>query len=381
MAECSAATEVATSSAFLRGLLDGMRCGILAVDRDGRLEILNDVGATMLGIDVPEPGRPLGEALADFPEIARVMIDSFAMSHLPNRAELALGDGKRTIGFTLSFIEGHAGEPRGVAMFFKDLARIEQREEQDRLKDRLAALGQMAASMAHEIRNPLASIDVTCTLLRRKLGPAHEGMEPLNKIAAEVRRLNATITSSLEFVRPLQLRLERGPLHRVLIEAVAVACGRVGLPADAVTVQGEAQRVPLMIDQDRMRQVFENLILNALEAIPADGRVRVEVEHLSAAPVATLVPYLPSGPADAWDESDEQIAVRVVDDGPGIPAEQRDRVFYPFYTTKEKGSGVGLSTVKKIVDGHRGLIDIEDVPGGGTAFTVRLPLVRNEPED
>ena len=138
------------------------------------------------------------------------------------------------------------------------------------------------------------------------------------------------------------------------------------------------------MDRDQLRQVFENLILNAIEAVGDSGVVRVQAERVPA-PVVITVPYRPeasTGPAyDPWQSANHHAVIRVVDNGPGIPREERDKIFYPFFTTKKNGSGVGLSMVKKIVDQHRGLIDVDDAPEGGARFTVRLPMVDGSPED
>jgi two-component system nitrogen regulation sensor histidine kinase GlnL len=130
------------------------------------------------------------------------------------------------------------------------------------------------------------------------------------------------------------------------------------------------------MDRQKLRQVFENLLINAMEAMGEAGRVAVLVELL-AAPRGASVPYPtePERDRDPWQTFEQFAVVRVVDSGPGIRPEDRDRVFYPFFTTKQHGSGVGLSMAKKIVDSHRGLIDLDDAPGGGALFTVRLPMV------
>jgi signal transduction histidine kinase len=370
---------------FLKGLIDGMRCGIVCVDRDGHLVLLNDLGAAMLDISpTPQPGVPAEQALADHPQILTVLEDSFAMSSLPNRAELELTTGKgesRTVGFTLSHVTGVDGQPAGAAMFFKDLTQIEQKEGQQRLKDRLAALGQMAASLAHEIRNPLAAINVTCSLIRRRLSDDERSREMLDKVTTEVTRLNGTITSSLEFVRPVSLSLAPSELPPVLAEAIDVATGRAASPGVTVETDFDEVGPAFAMDRSQLRQVFENLILNAIEAVGESGVVRVEAERVPA-PTVVSVPYRPDErEKDPWQTAEHHIVVRVMDSGPGIAEDERDRVFYPFFTTKKNGSGVGLSMVKKIVDRHRGLIDIDNAPQGGARITVRLPMIDGIPED
>jgi len=369
---------------FLRGLIDGMRCGILAIDRQGRLALLNDLGQEILGVRAaPLPGAPLHEVLPEHPQLVQLLVESYSMNSLPNRAELELNPGStlgKTIGFTLSMIPGAGDEPIGAAIFFKDLTPIEQREEQERLRDRLAELGQMTASMAHEIRNPLASIEVTCSLVRRRMNGDRAGHALLDKVDAEVRRLDRTITSSLEFVRPLSLDLGLAELGEVLEEAIRVA--RERHPEAPVEIESRLEPMPaFLMDRAQIRQVFENLVLNAIEAIHGSGKVEVEAGVVPA-PRHFSVPYQPEerGGGDPWQSFDRLAVVRVADNGRGIGRDERDKIFYPFFTTKKKGSGVGLSMVKKIVSSHHGLIDVDRSPSGGAQFTVRLPMVQDRPE-
>jgi signal transduction histidine kinase len=320
---------------FLSGLVNGMRCGVLAVDRLGRLMMINRVALQVLGLRrSPAPGAPIARALASYPQLARVMCESFDMSSLPSRAEmelkLATADSK-TIGFTMSMVPGPEGQPIGAALFFKDLAQIEHKAEQERLKDRLAALGEMAANMAHEIRNPLASIDVSCSLLRRRLqapSPDEWSLELLDKITAEVRRLNGAITSSLEYVRPLSLSLGHAELAPLLEEAITVATRRGGAGGGPREVRCSVSQMPaFLMDREKLRQVFENLVLNALEAIGEQGLVTVEAE-LRDAPSAGTVPYPVADESihDPWRNYEQFAVVRVADTGPGIGEKERSRI-------------------------------------------------------
>jgi signal transduction histidine kinase len=258
-------------------------------------------------------------------------------------------------------------------LFFKDLTHGEHKEEQERLKDRLAALGQMAANLAHEIRNPLASIEVSSSLLKRRLPVDAGERELLDKIIAEVRRLNRTITSSLEFVRPLSLSLAPAHLGGVLDDALAVAVSRRGKPGLRVHRTACPECPPFLMDRGQLRQVFENLFLNAMEAMGDNGTLGIDVSTVRA-PAAVTTPYRPAGAPETLS-FESYAVVRVSDTGPGIPVEHLEKLFYPFYTTKKHGSGVGLSIAKKIVDSHRGIIDVASTRGEGTTFTVRLPLV------
>lgn len=388
-ASCSAAstdavTEVLGLGAadFCRGLIEGMRCGILTIDHEGRVVMLNEHARQILEMPAPpHAGTTVEEALPEHPQLAQILRESFGMASLPNRAEIDLksrSEKGKTIGFTLSLVRGGDGRPMGAAIFFKDLTHVEHKEEQERLRDRLAALGQMAANLAHEIRNPLASIEVSCSLLKRKLASEDAASRDLlDKVAAEVRRLNRTITSSLEFVRPVSSQLAPAALLPILEEALATAQGRRGKAGIVVVRRFDEAPSPFLMDRGQIRQVFENLLLNAMEAVGESGTITLSVETQEA-PKAPTTPWRPPGAddADPWQGFERYAVVRVADSGPGVAEAHLDKLFYPFFTTKKQGSGVGLSVAKKIVDSHRGLIDVRSLPGQGTTFTVRLPMAR-----
>ncbi len=365
----------APDTTFLRGLLSGIRCGVMAIDRRGSLVLINHHGCEILGLaQAPPAGTPIELALADHPNLVRVLGEAFDMVTLPNRAELDLGPKRREgtrIGFTVSHVRGDDGECAGAAIFFKDLTRIERSEEQKRLKDRLAALGAMAARMAHEVRNPLASIEVTCGLLRRRLAGEEAGRELVDRISDEVRRLNATVTSGLEFVKPVASNFHPGELLPLLKSSIVVAEGRRAAAGPSIRLARSCEVPPFRMDPDQLRQVFENLLINATEAAGESGTVEVDIERVPAPAGA--------GEQDAWGGFEELVVVRVADDGPGISDEIKERIFHPFFTTKSQGSGVGLSTVKKIVDSHGGLIDVDRSSLGGARFTVRLPMILEKP--
>jgi two-component system, NtrC family, sensor histidine kinase AtoS len=358
---------------FFRHIVNSMRNGVIAFRRDGSLALMNDEAYRIFGLTPRDGdiGRPFADVLRDRPDVIRVLGGAFELSHLPNRAELRLKDLDRVIGYTLSQVKDHLTEaPIGAVLFFKDLTRVEQLEERERLRDRLASLGEMAAGIAHELKNPLAGIEVMAGLLRRKVSDSPDAQSILNDIINEAKMANSTVMEMLDYVRPVRLERGRTALGAVLQTAVSMAESKAQRGEIGVEVAVPDDLPPIQGDEHQLCQVFTNLMINAFEALGGAGKVRVsattgvmEGEHAPQGALAGEAPvHVPT------------LVIQVADDGPGIPPELTDRVFNAFFTTKAQGSGLGLAIVRKIIDAHDGRIDVTTAPGLGTTFTVTLPV-------
>ncbi len=338
-----------------------MRNGVLAISRRGQVVMVNEEAYRILSLErrADDLGRHFSDLLQGHPDVVRVLAGAFEMSHLPNRAELRLKPSGRVIGYTLSRVLSEHGRSKGAALFFKDLTLVEQAEERERLRDRLAAVGEMAAAIAHEVKNPLASIEVMAGLLRRQLADRADFHAPLIDIINEAKMANAIVLEVLEFVRPIRLEMDRTSIARVVSEAVAMAESHADRGKTAVEVNMPSGLPPMLADHFQLRQVVSNLLINAFEALEGRGVVRISATHVEA-------------PDPTRSSS---VVLEISDDGPGIMAGVTDRIFKPFFTTKAKGSGLGLAIVRKIVDAHEGRIDINSSPGHGATFRVTLPVV------
>jgi PAS domain S-box-containing protein len=349
---------------FDADLVRSMRCGLITVDRCANVLSVNDLAARVLEIDPAQAvGQHVGHALAAHSHLARLMAEACSMATPPDRAEIEIrtraGQG-RSLGFTLSQVAAVDGQVRGAALFFKDLTPIERAEQRERLQERLAALGSMAASLAHEIRNPLAALELTTALLKRKLGDKGEVKDLLATLQQQVRRLSGTVETSLEYVRPLALARSPADLVSVLDAAVEAAAPTENAPKVEIVRHYSPGGVPVSVDSPRFHEALLNLIRNALEAMAERGGVlKLTLEVPSAA-----APLPPGSFAQ----------IRVGDTGTGIPDEIRPKIFNPFFSTKTDGSGLGLAWTRKVVDAHGGILDVESRPGEGTVFTIRLPL-------
>jgi signal transduction histidine kinase len=366
----SSRAEELLGDRFFRHLVFNLRTGVLAITRDGRIAAMNDMAYRVLALPagVDFIGRPFTEVLSDVPEVLRVLQQAFDGNDLPNRAEMRLRKTGRAMGYTLSHIHDDNGRMVGATLFFKDLTKVEQMEERERLRDRLAALGEMAAAIAHEVKNPLASIEVMAGVLKRQMTDREEALETLNDIIKEAKMANSIVVEVLEFVRPIQLQVERSPLDEVLKDSITLAEGKMRRGAVSIDTVIEADVPEMLADPHQLRQLFSNLLANAFEALGGEGHVDLR---------AWLLPG-EDEPVGAADPQPPQVVVEVRDSGPGITADNMERIFSPFFSTKPQGTGLGLAIVRKVVDAHDGHIDAVSAPGRGATFRVTLPVVPSE---
>jgi signal transduction histidine kinase len=292
--------------------------------------------------------------------IARGIGRSIAQLNVPIRDAAGLLDG--VVGpITVS----HAGDIEGLDRALRKMAdeigtiveRLEQSRRDALRAEQLAALGQFAAGLAHELRNPLTAMKILVQSAIERGEPAGLQGRSLAVLAEEIGRLEGSIRAFLDFARPPALEARSFDLVPILEGKLELVSARA--KQKAVTLVREFPEGPLRLEADagQVRQVLLNLLLNALDAAPAGGTVRVRADREPAGP----------GEAGGW------VVVEVADSGPGLPAGRGAAIFEPFFSTKETGLGLGLSISKRIVEAHGGRITAANRPEGGAAFTVRLP--------
>jgi signal transduction histidine kinase len=339
--------------AFAHALLLSLRTGLVAVDAGGRIAAISAEAARLLGVS-PRLGVPVAEALAAHPEVLAQLEAARAGRPAP-RAELSVrgpGGEAHTIGYTALPVA--AG---GAAILFRDLTPIERQSEQVRLTARLAALGQMAAGLAHEIRNPLASIELLAGLVAREAGAAPATKELAEEISREVHAIERTVEACLTWVKPAPA--QRAPLAIAALVDDALRRALARTPFAGELVREIDARATGSGDHALLRSALENLVVNAVQAMSAHARPAHRLV-VRAAPLA--------GGGFSLD---------VEDTGPGVSAELRERIFFPFFTTRANGSGIGLAWVQKAVAAHGGSVAVADTPGGGARFTLHVPPEAN----
>jgi signal transduction histidine kinase len=260
-----------------------------------------------------------------------------------------------------------AQESKHQTQLYRELAerlaetnrRLEQAQDEARRSERLAALGQLSAGLAHEIRNPLGVIKGSAEMLSQKLLASDElSRELAGYISTEVNRLSALVTEFLDFARPLHAQPEPGDLIGLLDRVIDVVAARFSDSAIRVEKHYPAQLPLVPLDESLCEQAFLNLVQNGYEAMRDNGGagiLRVEVRLLTR-------------------DSRQGVELSLADTGPGVPKELQEEIFNPFVTTKKSGVGLGLSIVSKIIDGHQGSIRVDDAPGGGAVFRIFFPF-------
>jgi two-component system sensor histidine kinase HydH len=342
--------------AYAQNIIENMADGLLSVDSAGKVAAFNPEAIRILGRQEPDlRGALLGSII---PEAASAL--SLALRGKEKREEtevlLEVGEGeRRPTGIACSPLRDDEGRISGAVVLLRDLSEVRRLQEKMRQAEKLAAVGQMAATVAHEIRNPLSSLKGFAQLFREKFEPGSAEAGYASLMVREVDRLNRTITDLLFFSRPLQLSRRKVAVDGVLRETLRLLQRDFEGKGQRVESSG-GEGVAVEADPDQIARVFLNILLNAHHAAGEGGGITVRIDTLDR----------------GW------CRVSFADSGPGMTTGEIARAFEPFYTTREKGSGLGLAIVRKIVELHDGRVSIDSAPGEGTTVVVDLPIAGSE---
>ncbi|MBU1205387.1 MAG: PAS domain S-box protein [Proteobacteria bacterium] len=347
-------------------IVQNVTSGLITVDRTGRVTSFNRMAEEITGHTLEEVyQKEIGNLFPGFLNLSRsngwVSEKEWKNFYFPRwETNFQRKDGTRlTLGFSASPLKDSEDHEIGVIFIFQDLTKLREMEEDLKRADRLAAIGTLAAGMAHEIRNPLASISGSIEILKEEIDGAVQHQQLMDIILREVGRLNSLIADFLLFARPTPPGKELIHLNGIVEEVLKVFVHSPEYGPEIRLVPHFQDEIYLPGDAQQIKQVFWNLIINAAQAMPTGGELRVELRRRSF-------------PSDL--EEPPQVEIAISDTGTGIGAEELDKIFNPFFTTKEKGTGLGLSIVHKIVEGYGGKITVRSQPNKGTTFTIYLPV-------
>jgi two-component system sensor histidine kinase PilS (NtrC family) len=342
-------------------ILEQMRSGLMTVNGAGEIIYFNQTAGRILNIDPKHAkGKNIGSVLKEgLNEFKRYIIEGLDRGRPETRSEIIIKhteQGQIPIGLSSSIIRSDDNNVRGIIILFQDLTEAKKLNERIMVAERLAAVGQMAAGIAHEIRNPLASISGSVEVLKDELHLEDENGRLLELILKESSRLNTILSDFLNFARISRTPSGRCDLSAIINEIQDLIKGDNRIAED-VEISFEVHRPVLMVvgGEDQIKQILWNLLLNAAQAMDdREGTVSITTE-------------------DYEDDSIDMVRLTVADDGSGIPEDIRKRIFDPFFSTKTDGTGLGLPIVARIVDCLRGRIEVESSRETGTVFLIYLP--------
>lgn len=346
----------------LQNILDSLTNGVVVTDLAGKIETINSCAAifTSRAKDAVQ-GKHISLLFEDI--LPSMWQDNFFAEFIPGEAGHKLKLKGRTLEIFSSPLHNRNGEAIGNVFILRDITRIEKLEDMAKRTEKFTAMGEMAANIAHEIRNPLGSIELFASLLMKDL-PDKKDRERAAKIVTSVKNMDNKISNLLLFTKVELSQCRCVNIHTVLKDTL--------LFAEQLAAQGNiklelvfAAEEPLVLgDEEMLKQVFFNLILNAFQAMPDGGNLHIETKKAAAGQIR--------GTGTSFLE------IFFTDDGIGISAENLPKIFDPFFSTREDTSGLGLAIVHNILDMHKGVIHVERGAPAGTVFTILLPRWDNK---
>jgi PAS domain S-box-containing protein len=367
--------ELADLKSYTDCILESLTSGIITLDLDGRVVTMNPAAELLTGLFAPEAtGRYCSELFADSPDVVEILMETLASRSGVGSTSLRLTRRNGTslpIELSTAPLGGAEGKALGVVGVFKDVTVVHELEAQLRRSDRLAALGTLAAGLAHEIKNPLTSLQTFTRLVSRKFTEARFRETFERVVPRELERINGIVERLLELARPRRLSVKPVQLPALLERVLELYANQI--ETNQITVLREyAYDLPtIQGDAEHLYQAFLNVVANALEAMGSGGHLTLRTgwsEDRDWLPSSRRAPM-------------RSVKVEIEDTGTGISPSETDKIFNPFFTTKEGGTGLGLALAHKIVEDHGGRITFRSSPGVGTTFRLLLPVIGERPAE
>ncbi len=340
------------TQAFASEIISNMPVGIVVLQQDQKIAFINNVSCEILKTTEEESkGR---FAIDILPDDMRVLTKSITSDHRVVVKEFSLvskNDKNLPVMVSVTDILSTSGGYLGFLFVLKDLSEIRQLEIKNRRIEKLAAIGNLAAGIAHEVRNPLSSIKGYVTYFATLFEENSENRKSAILMAGEVDRVNRVISELLEFARPSNLNFKETDLKTLIEHSIKIVTQEAKYAGVIITVDLPPETLKMSVDSDKFLQVLLNLYINAIQAIKKDGKLKIRLKNLEGG-----------------------IRINIKDTGSGIPVGDIEKIFDPYYTTKKSGTGLGLAIARKIIDDHGGSISVKSKPGQETVFSIILPL-------
>lgn len=337
-------------------ILEGMNSAVVAVDRDRKIITFNRVAEEIFSLKREEVINksyslvfPRDECL-----INEALNSRKSIREMEKKFKLSSGVEKNLV-FGASILSDEKGELQGAVAVIHDITELKKYEEEAKRAERLSTLGNLAAGVAHEIRNPLNAISIAAQRLKNEFVPENDKQEYQNftqTILKEIKRLDQTINQFLSLAKAQKLNLVSTDIGSFVSEVVSLM--EIEAKEKGIIIEKEIEdNFQIRMDREEMKKALVNIILNGIQAMSSGGKMNISAN---------------------LDNSGREYIIKVKDTGPGISEENLSKIFQPYFTTKEKGTGLGLAIAYRIINDHKGKIEVESEAGKGTTFTVRLPV-------
>jgi signal transduction histidine kinase len=356
---------------MLAQILESLEIGVIVLDRRGHLSLTNESARKLMPQAPPFPGGThFSQVLGDYPEIKELVASSVEKGEYVKELEHSLGSAEDSIAVRITTLplKDRGKKVIGTLLLVNNVREVVAMEQQVRTAERLSTLGTLAATLAHEIRNPLEAMNLNLELLERNLNQPQDQpvagdkrRKYLGVLGAEISRLSGILDNFLSFARPNQDPRGKTCINDILRQVVDLIENQARSRHVEIEFSTQGEYTDVLGSDDQLKQVFLNLIINGLQAMPNGGRLSVKKES----------------PASRNADS-PLILVHIHDTGEGIPADKVAHLFDPFFTLKPQGSGLGLTVAHRVIQRHRGRIRVESAQGKGSTFTVELPALARE---
>ena len=371
--------ELSRIHSYLSNILDSMMEGLIAINPQGKISIFNRAAQEITSQPREKVlGSSYQKVFGDKNRAFTHLLKKTLKDRKPLMAERKFYRENEVVPLEIATnpIKRKDREIEGALAVFRDISAIRKLQEEIQHKQRLAMLGQMAASVAHEIRNPLSAIEGFALLLKDTFREDTKKSQWANNIVKGTRNLNNLVSNLLNFARPLKVNFQQIQIKEIIENSLSFAFQRIGEEKPNIQIKKEIPTQPIKIiaDPELLEQAFLNLILNAIQSMANEGKLTISVDKQV---------YLHPSPHEFFREwegdyiltkSYGEVHIRFSDTGCGISKEEMKKIFHPFYTTKAKGCGLGLTITQRIIQSHGGGIKVESKEGKGTTFTIYLPL-------
>lgn len=337
-------------SLYLSNILENIPSAILVFDNNFNLTLWNSISKHYFPF-LEEKKPPLtqqdlitGNKIEPFTGIKNILEGK----QKPIEMETEINGEKKWLEIDSSNFIDNKKEKTGYLMVIQDKTELKKLQLKSQQEDRLRVMGELAAGMAHEIRNPLGSIELMVTLMQEDLKNDQHSSELLSRIRSSVDNMNHIVTNILLYTKDLHLERTQFPVEKLLTDAESIALNTI--TKKQVTVEKHISPTLLTADYELLKQSIANILINASQAAPVQGHISIETQNKK-----------------------DRLLIKITDNGPGIPEDIKEKIFKPFFTTKTTGTGLGLAMVKRVIEAHAGSIFFQSGPKG-TLFIIEIPL-------